>query len=129
MRDIYQHHHGGGHLNLIEVAPYYTKTDFGAQFFNSVTINMDAYKKLPKEVQAIVEELGKEWAMVTAEICDANDKNGIAKLKDLGVNVKEISAKAKKDWAKSLKDFPNQMAQELNKKGYRGSEIFRILYS
>ena len=87
---------------------------------------MDAYKKLPKEVQAIVEELGKEWAMVTAEICDANDKNGIAKLKDLGVNVKEISSKAKKEWAKSLKDFPNQMAQELNKKGYRGSEILEF---
>jgi len=51
---------------------------------------------------------------------------GISKLKDLGVNVKEISAKAKKDWAESLKDFPNQMAQELNKKGYRGSEILEF---
>jgi len=113
-------------FKLNEVAPYYTKTDFGAQFFNSVSINMDTFKKLPKEVQDIVVELGKEWAMVTAEVCASNDAMGIQKLKDLGVNVKEISTKAKKDWAKSLKDFPNQMAQELNSKGYRGSEILKF---
>ena len=113
-------------FKLNEVAPHYTKTDFGAQFFNSVSINMDSFKKLPKEVQDIVVELGKEWAMVTAEVCASNDAKGIQKLKDLGVNVKEISNKAKKDWAKSLKDFPNEMAQELNKKGYRGSEILKF---
>jgi TRAP-type C4-dicarboxylate transport system substrate-binding protein len=113
-------------FKLNEVAPHYTKTDFGAQFFNSVSINMDTFKKLPKEVQDIVVELGKEWAMVTAEVCANNDAAGIQKLKDLGVNVKEISTKAKKDWAKSLKGFPNEMAQELNKKGYRGSEILKF---
>ena len=113
-------------FKLNEVAPYYTKTDFGAQFFNSVSINMNTFKKLPKEVQDIVIELGKEWAMVTAEICASNDAMGIQKLKDLGVNVSVISEKAKKDWAKSLKDFPNEMAQELNKKGYRGSEILKF---
>ena len=64
--------------------------------------------------------------MVTAEICASNDAMGIQKLKDLGVNVSVISEKAKKDWAKSLKDFPNEMAQELNKKGYRGSEILKF---
>ncbi|MAK12600.1 MAG: hypothetical protein CMI73_02900 [Candidatus Pelagibacter sp.] len=113
-------------FKLNEVAPYYTKTDFGAQFFNSVSINMNTFKKLPKEVQAIIVQLGKEWAMVTAEVCAKNDAMGISKLKELGVDVSVISEKAKKAWAESLKDFPNKMAQELNKKGYRGSEILKF---
>ena len=64
--------------------------------------------------------------MVTAEVCAKNDAMGISKLKELGVNVSVISEKAKKAWAESLKDFPNKMAQELNKKGYRGSEILKF---
>jgi len=113
-------------FKLHEIAPYYTKADFGAQYFNSVSINMNSFNKLPKEVQDIIVELGKEWPMVTAEICANNDAMGIDKLKKLGVDVTTISEKAKKEWATALKDFPNKMAQELNKRGYRGSEILNF---
>jgi TRAP-type C4-dicarboxylate transport system substrate-binding protein len=113
-------------FKLHEIAPYYTKTDFGAQFFNSVSINKNTYNKLPKNVQEIVVELGEEWAMVTAEVCANNDSMGLDKLKKLGVNVSVVSEQAKIEWATALKDFPNKMAQELNKRGYRGSEILKF---
>ena len=96
-------------FKLNEVAPYYTKTDFGAQSFNSVSINKNAYNKLPKDVQKIIVELGEEWSMVTAEVCANNDAMGLDKLKKLGVNVSVVSEQAKIEWATALKDFPKQI--------------------
>lgn len=113
-------------FKLNEVAKYYTKTDFGAQFFNAVTINVNTWNRLPPEVQAILVELGKEWSGVTAEVCARNDAQGLQKLKDLGVDVSEISAEAKKDWAVALKDFPNRMAKQADERGLPGSDVLRF---
>jgi TRAP-type C4-dicarboxylate transport system substrate-binding protein len=112
-------------FKLNEVGGYYTKTDFGAQLFNVVTINLNTFKKLPKDVQQILINLGSEWAGVTAEVCEQFDKDGINVLKTKGVVVKEISKEAKVEWANALKDMPNQMAQDLNKKGFNGSGIIK----
>ena len=116
-------------FKLNEVGKYYTKTDFGAQFFNAVTVNMDKFNKLPKDVQQILIDLGSEWAEVTAEVCEQFDKEGIKVLKSKGVTVKEISNKAKAQWANALKDVPNKMAQDLNKRGYDGSGIIKTYIS
>lgn len=112
-------------FKLDEVGKYYTQTDFGAQLFNVVTVNLNTFKKLPKDVQQILIDLGSEWAGVTAKVCDQFDKDGIEVLKTKGVVVKEISQEAKVEWANALKDMPNQMAQDLNKKGFNGSGIIK----
>ena len=116
-------------FKLNEVGPHFTKTDFGAQFFNAVTINMTTWKKLTKDVQDIIIQLGSEWADVTAATCVQYENDGLKKLKDSGVNVKTISEATKKEWATALKDVPNKFAQELNKKGYKGSEIMKFYIS
>lgn len=113
-------------FKLNEVAPYYTKTDFGAQFFNAVTINVDAWKRLPADVQAILTELGEEWSGVTAKVCARNDAEGLEKLRSLKVDVREISADAKKDWAKALSAFPNKMAKDADERGLPGSEVLKF---
>lgn len=116
-------------FKLNEVAPFYTKTDFGAQFFNAVTINMNTWNKLPDDVKAILVELGSEWAGVTAEVCARNDAEGLAKLKELGVDVREISEQAKADWAEALKDFPNKMAKDADGRGLPGSDVLKFYMS
>lgn len=113
-------------FKLNEVAPFYTKTDFGAQFFNAVTINMGTWNKLPDDVKAILVELGNEWAGVTAKVCARNDEQGLAKLRELNVEVKEISEQAKKDWALALKDFPDRMAKEADGRGLPGSDVLKF---
>lgn len=113
-------------FKLNEVAPYYTKTDFGAQFFNAVTVNMQTWERLPDDVKAILEELGSEWSGVTAEVCARNDAEGLAKLRELGVEVSEISGEAKKDWAEALSEFPNRMAEEAASKGLPGPDVLKF---
>ena len=51
---------------------------------------------------------------------------GIAKLKGAGVKIKRISPAAKKAWATSLKDWPNERAQAVKaKKGIDMPTIMR----
>ena len=116
-------------FKLNEVAPFFTKTDFGAQFLNAVTINMDTWNRLPEDVQEILVEMGDEWSSVTAEVCAAKDAEGLEKLRGLGVDVREISEQAKKDWATALTDFPNRMAQEANGRNLPGSEVLNFYIS
>lgn len=110
-------------FNLHEVAPYFTKTDFGAQFFNAVTINSQSWERLPDDVKEILIELGAEWDDVTAEVCARNDAEGLSTLADLGVDVREIDDQAKVDWATALADFPNRMAEEGASRGVPVAEV------
>ena len=110
-------------FKLNEVAPYYTKTDFGAMYLTAVTVNLTTWNRLPEDVQAILLELGREYEEVTAQLCAENDANGLQKLRDLGVTVTEITPEAKTAWATELKAFPNRMAQEANARGLPGSEV------
>lgn len=113
-------------FKLNEVAPHFTKTDFGAQYLSAVTINKDKYESLPEDVQKILQNLGDEWAAVTSEVCDRNNAEGLAILADLGVEVTEISAEAKLDWANALSDFPNRMAQNVNAAGLPGTAVMNF---
>lgn len=113
-------------FKLNEVAPYFTKTDFGAQYLNAVTINKQSWDRLPPDVQEIVREMGAEWSDVTAEVCAKNDAEGLDTLRGLNVEVTEISDAARKDWATALKDFPNRMAEELNSRGFQGTQVLNF---
>ncbi len=113
-------------FKLNEVAPYFTKTDFGAQYLNAVTINKQSWDRLPPEVQDILKEMGAEWSDVTAEVCAKNDAEGLETLRGLKVEVTEISDAARKDWATALKDFPNRMAEELNSRDFPGTEVLNF---
>lgn len=105
-------------FNLNEVAPYFTKTDFGAQYLNAVTINKQAWDRLPADVQEILKEVGAEWSEVTADVCASNDEAGLNRLRELGVDVREISDEAKLEWATALSDFPQRMGDEMRRRDY-----------
>lgn len=116
-------------FKLNEIAKNYTKIDFGAMPVNSVTVNLKTWNKLPADVQQILKEVARDYEDATAEVCAANDNNGLQKARDLGVNVKEISPEARQNWAEALKDFPNRMAQEVNKQGMPGTAIMKTYIS
>lgn len=113
-------------FSLYEVADYFTLVNFGAQYVNSVTINLDTWNRLPEDVQEILQEVALEYEQATADLCVASEQEGIAKLKAEGVEVREINEQAKEDWANALSEFPNRMAQEANARGLPGSEVMNF---
>jgi TRAP-type C4-dicarboxylate transport system substrate-binding protein len=102
-------------LKLYDVAPYMIKIGFGSMTITPIHINLRRFQRLPKEVQDILVEVGRDTeafaANYTQEMIDKYDgiitKNG-AKI----INVDEAGRKA---WADALKDTPGEIAVKFDR--------------
>lgn len=112
-------------FKLYENAPYYTLIGFGAKTMHGVTINNQSMAKLPPEVQDILREVGKEYEVRTARILSETKDKPLQQLKDAGATIRTIPDAVRANWAESLRAWPNEQAQEANKRGMPGSQIMR----
>jgi len=96
--------------------PVYTITDFGAIVQNSLTMNLDARKKLPPEVVKIIDEVARDTEEVTFAAAQRDHEWGLEQLEKAGTKIKRIDAEAKRLWALQLKDWPNERAQFVKEK-------------
>jgi len=55
-------------FKLHEVGKYYTEVGFGSITWHGLTINQARFNKLPKDVQAIVQEVAKEFEARTGSV-------------------------------------------------------------
>jgi len=112
-------------FKFYEVAKNYTEVGFGAITWHGLTINKNRMARLPKDVQAIIIEVAKEFEAKTGSVNQENYAKQIAQLKTLGVNVKSVPDSVKLDWANSLKDWPQTMATDLDARGMPGSLVLK----
>lgn len=110
-------------FKLHEVAKNYTFTDFGAISNVVIAINKDTWRKLPKEVQAIMLEVGKEFTTVQTQMGYDKGVASVATMKAAGGNVRSLSDAEKAKWANALPDIPNERIAEINKAGQPGKAI------
>jgi TRAP-type C4-dicarboxylate transport system substrate-binding protein len=110
-------------FKLQEVAKNYTLTDFGAVPNVLITMNKDTWKKLPKAVQDIVLEVGKEFTEVESKAASDKGQRSIATMKEGSANVRVLGYDEKVVWANALSDIPNERAAEINKAGQSGEAI------
>jgi len=111
-------------LKLHEAAPYYTITNFGGAAQVVLTMNTRTRAKLPKDVLAIVDEVGLEFESKATQVAMARHDPGLVKLKKAGTKVSSISPAAQAKWARSLEPFVNESAQKFTKRGLQGKKIF-----
>ena len=112
-------------FKLYEIAKFYTETGFGAITWHALTINKARFAKLPKDVQNILVEVGREYEARTGTF---NEENYVKKLETLranGVTVKKVSDAVRMDWASTLKGWPQQKAEELDKQGLPASQVLK----
>ena len=109
-----------------EPAPYYTLIGFGAMGGAIImTMNERAFDRLPADVRQIVEAVGRAYEVEAARVLQERQISGLASLRAGGAMVSELSDAARREWAQSLRDFPNRMAKEADSRGMPGSEIIR----
>lgn len=111
-------------IKLGEVAPHYTLTNIGSPSALSININLDTWKKLPADVQQIFTDVGREAEYIGAVAANKADQVGLEKLKKEGVKIYDFPFAEKEMWAKNLSDLPNEKAQESNKRGEPGTEVY-----
>ena len=117
---------GWVNFKLYEVGKYYTEIGFGAITWHGLTINSARWAKLPKEVQDIILQVGKEYELKTGSVNKENYPKQIADLKSHGANVRTLPEKVRQDWANSLAAWPAQKAKELDAAGLPGTQVLEI---
>jgi len=115
-------------FKLHEVAKYLALIDLGGNVIGAVTINKDTYNSLPKEIQNIMREVGGQWTMEMAKASKAKEVKAYDIFDKSGVKITRFSEDQRMAWANRLEDIPNQRAQEANKKGMPGSEVYRVYF-
>jgi len=117
-----------GYVNfkLYEVGKYYTEIGFGAITWHGLTINSARWAKLPKEVQAVILEVAKEYEARTGTVNKENYPKQLADLKAKGALVRQLPDKVRQDWASSLAAWPAQKAKELDGQGLPGTQVLEI---
>jgi len=109
-----------------EPAPYYTLIGFGAMGGAIImTMNERTFDRLPADVRQIVEAVGRAYEVEAARVLQERQISGLASLRAGGATVRELSDAARREWAQSLRGFPNRMAKEADSRGMPGSEIIR----
>jgi C4-dicarboxylate-binding protein DctP len=98
-------------LKLFEVAPNFIDVSFGAMTVTPLTINERRFNRLPKEVQEIIVEVGRDMEIhagpFTRELVDKT----LTMLKKRGVNVVTISETERQAWAEMLVDASVRIAK------------------
>jgi TRAP-type C4-dicarboxylate transport system substrate-binding protein len=117
---------GWVNFKLYEVGKYYTEIGFGAITWHGLTVNSARFAKLPKEVQDILAEVGREYEARTGTVNEENYPKQLAQLKSLGAVVKQLPDSVRVEWANSLKDWPQEKATELDKAGMPASQVLKL---
>lgn len=112
-------------FKFYEPAPNYKQINFGAVAVMVVTMNTRSFNRLPKDVQQILVDLGREYEVRVAKALDKSNTEGLARLMAAGTKLTEISPQARKEWATGIKDWPNKVAKDMDKRGQPGSAVLK----
>ena len=117
-----------GYVNfkLYEVGKYYAEIGFGAITWHGLTINRARWAKLPKEVQNIIVEVGREYEALPGTVNEENYPKQLEQLRKVGTVVKQLPESVRVEWAKSLSNWPQEKATELDKLGLPASQVLKL---
>jgi len=117
-----------GYVNfkLYEVGKYYTEIGFGAITWHALTMNRARFAKLPKEVQDIIIQVGREYEVLTGTVNEENYPKQMEQLRKAGAIVKQLPDSVRVEWANSLKGWPQEKATELDKAGLPASQVLKL---
>ena len=117
---------GWVNFKLYEQGKYYTEVGFGAITWHGLTVNSARWRKLPKDVQDIILEVGREYEARTGTFNKEAYPKQIEQMKSLGAVVKSVPDSVRVDWANSLKGWPQEKATELDKAGLPASQVLKL---
>lgn len=111
-------------MKFYEIAKYYADVNFGAISNGSImTMNKQAYEKLPKEVRDIILEVSEEWHPKYTEFLVRQYEKSMAELKEKGVTIYKLPQEEKVKWAKGLVNMPKKFAKENDARGLPGTAL------
>jgi TRAP-type C4-dicarboxylate transport system substrate-binding protein len=111
-------------FKLNEVSKQYVDMDFGSIATPLITMNKDSFNALPPEVRKIILEEGKHFNEAMGRVTYERQVASVARMKELGLEVRQASQEMKEAWAKQLANIPKQRFEEINKARMPGEVVY-----
>ena len=112
-------------LKWPQVAPYVSLIELGAIPGVLLTINLNTWNKLPKEIRDIMQEAANVYMDKGMKELVADVQSSREKLKQLGAKITTLDPNERKRWANALPEIPAKMAKEADAKGMPGSKVVK----
>jgi C4-dicarboxylate-binding protein DctP len=96
-------------LKLFEVAPNFVNVSFGAMTVTPLTINSRKFNGLPKEVQEILVEVGRDMEARAGAYTRELVEKTLSAVKSRGVNIINVSEAERATWAQMLADVSGKI--------------------
>lgn len=102
----------GAHpYRIHEVAPYITLVGIGAQITGALSINLDAFNRLSKTEQEILQTLGDEYSRMSAAETERRYKTALATLAAEGAIVSSLPPSDKQRWIDGLPEYGREWVE------------------
>lgn len=105
-----------------EVTKHMTTVSFGAMFSTSITMNLDRWNDLPKEVQEVFTELLPSYRAKAVGHYVAGGERAIQVAKSKGVTIHALPAEERRKWALALPNIAKAWAKRLDDKNLPGTK-------
>ena len=113
-------------LKLYEPGPYYTLIGFGSMTWHGLTINQQTYDELPEDVREILHEVAADYEEQTGIVNQQEYDRLVTELRDL-ITVTEIDPAVREEWAQSLAEWPQSVADELEEQGLPAKQVLNLV--
>ena len=112
-------------FKVAEVAPYMIKADLGAVNSKTVTVNADFWKKLPEEVQSVMQDVAIEYRDHVAGIAMDRAAASREAYVAAGGTIVELSDEERVGWANAMPNIAVEWAEKLDASGEPGTEMLK----
>ena len=112
-------------FKIAEVAPTMLKADLGAVNSKTVTVNADYWKKLPEEVQGVLQEVAVAYRDHVASVAMDRAEASRKAYEEAGGKVIEVSAEDRAAWAAAMPNIAAEWAKNLDDKGEPGTDMLK----
>ncbi len=100
-----------------------TWVDMGAAMPTMLTVNLDFWKKLPKDLQDLMLKVADEATQRNAELINARREAAIKGFKEAGATVHQMPFEERVKWANALPDIPGEWIKEMEGKKLAGRQV------
>ena len=110
-------------FKLVEGAKYLLKADIGTANSKALTMNLDAYNRLPEAVRNVIHDVTREYRDYTASAAMSKAGKAFESYKKKGGTIIQMSQAARVHWANTMPNIAKDWASGLDKKGLPGTKM------
>lgn len=110
-------------FKLVEVAPHMLQADIGAACSKTITMNADAWKKLPAEVRDVIAAVAIGYRDVMASNAVKEGQEALDDFRKAGGKIVELPRAQREAWAKSMPNLAEEWVGRLEPKGIPARQI------